>query len=315
VGASSELLTVITNAMWEDARENAPWVCADATGVLVRAEKKCRRGHFWVVVAARDHVLYRYTPKHNGEVAAELLRGFKGHAHVDACSVYHELFRREPDLVEVGCWAHARRKFFDALPTNRELALIGIGFIGLLYDAQNVARDLDSGKIEAVVRAKHARPVLKKLFAWVKDEIDHHAESAPIRKALSYLKNQRVPLERFLENGEMRLDNNISELELRREVVGRKNWTFCGSDNGATANATITSLVASCQMHGIEPWAYLRDVLTLLPAWSQTRVLQLAPKFWQKTRQQPETQKLLAELSLLGRHGGHEANTTQEASS
>lgn len=314
VAACSELLSRVTDAMWEDARQNAPWVCADATGVLVQAKKKCRRGHFWVVVAGRDHVLYRYTPKHNGEVAADLLQGFKGHAHVDACSVYHELFRREPDLVEVGCWAHARRKFFDALPTNRDLALIGIGFIGFLYDAQDVARDLDSGVVDAAVRAKHARPVLRKLFAWAKDEVTRHSESAPIRKALSYLINQRVPLERFLDNGQMRLDNNISELELRREVVGRKNWTFCGSDNGAVANAIITSLVASCEMHAIEPWAYLRDVLTLLPAWSQTRVLQLAPKCWEKTRQQPETQKLLADLSLHARDDVHDANATRQAS-
>ena len=109
----------------------------------------------------------------------------------------------------------------------------------------------------------------------------------------------------------LRLDNNLSELELRREKVGAKNWLFCGSDDGAHWNATAVSLIASCQLHGIEPWTYLRDVLTLLPAWSTKKVLALAPKYWNETRQKPETQQLLGSLRLLGRNdASHATNTT-----
>ena len=105
--------------------------------------------------------------------------------------------------------------------------------------------------------------------------------------------------------------NNVSELELRRQVVGRKNWLFCGSDDGAHWNATATSLIASCQLHGIEPWAYLRDVLTLLPTWPLSRALELSPKRWNETRKQPETQQRLRALRLLGRDGdGHAAERT-----
>jgi len=86
-----------------------------------------------------------------------------------------------------------------------------------------------------------------------------------------------------------------------RQVVGRANWTFCGSDEGAEWNAIATSLVASCKLHGIEPWAYLRDVLTLLPSWPKHAALELAPKFWNETRQQPQTQQRLANARLLGR--------------
>ena len=82
-----------------------------------------------------------------------------------------------------------------------------------------------------------------------------------------------------MDDGRLRLDNNVSGVELRRQVVGRHNWTFCGSDDGAEWNAIATSLIASCQMHDIEPWAYLGDVLTLLPAWPRNAVLELAPKF------------------------------------
>lgn len=118
---------------------------------------------------------------------------------------------------------------------------------------------------------------------------------------MNYLVNQREPLTRFLEDGRLRLDNNLSELELRRQVVGRANWTFCGSDAGAEWNATATSLIASCALHDIEPWAYLRDVLMLLPNWPRSSVLELAPKFWNKTREQPQTRQRLAAVRLLGR--------------
>jgi len=125
-----------------------------------------------------------------------------------------------------------------------------------------------------------------------------------------------VPLRRFLDDGRLRLDNNLSELELRREVVGKKNWLFCGSDEGAHWNATIVSLIASCALHDVEPWAYLRDVLTLLPSWSQRRLIELSPKCWPQTAQQPDTQRLLASLRLLDRDVVHPVamTTTAQAS-
>jgi hypothetical protein len=115
-------------------------------------------------------------------------------------------------------------------------------------------------------------------------------------------------------HGYLQASHNLSELELRREKVGAHNWLYCGSDDGAHWNATAVSLVASCQLHGIEPWAYLRDVLTLLPCWPAKNVLALSPKYWNETRQQPETQQRLAALRLLGRDdASHDADTTPPA--
>jgi transposase len=142
---------------------------------------------------------------------------------------------------------------------------------------------------------------LDKLYQWIALERPRVIDDSPVAKAMNYLLNHREPLLRFLEDGRLRLDNNISEVELRRQVVGRANWTFCGSDDGAEWNATTTSLIASCQLHGIEPWAYLRDVLTLLPTWPSKAVLELAPKFWNETREKPETQQRLRAVRLLGR--------------
>jgi len=126
-------------------------------------------------------------------------------------------------------------------------------------------------------------------------------KGTPIDAAFGYLLNQRKPLRRFLDDGRLRLDNNPSELELRAEVVGQNNWLFCGSDAGVEWNTTLVSLIASCRMHGIEPWAYLRDVLSLLPGWKKDRVLELAPKYWKATRAKKATQRRLKELQLLGR--------------
>src|SRR5262249_2933790 len=99
---------------------------------------------------------------------------------------------------------------------------------------------------------------------------------------------------RFLEDGRLPIHNNISELALRREAIGRKNWLFVGSDDGARANTLFVSLLASCQMHHIEPLGYLRDLLCLLPSWPRNRVLELAPATWQQTLEKQETQQRLA---------------------
>ena len=97
---------------------------------------------------------------------------------------------------------------------------------------------------------------------------------------MRYALNQRQALSRFLDDGRLPIHNNFSERELRREAVGRKNWLFLGSDDAGDVNATFVSLLASCQLHGHEPWAYLRDLFCLLPSWPDKRVLELAPAYW-----------------------------------
>jgi transposase len=301
VQGGTTLLRCIYDAMWQDAREHAAWLAIDATGVLVQAAEQCRRGHFWVVIAERDHVLFRYTTKHNGSVPANMLSGFSGYVIADASSVYHELYRSDPNIIEVACWSHARRRWFEALAVDRDRALVGIGFIGLLYDAHRAAIDPTTGVADTLRRRTAAEPIVRRLYEWIEHERPRVVDESPIAKAMNYLVNQREPLTRFLEDGRLRLDNNLSELELRRQVVGRSNWTFCGSDDGAEWNAIATSLIASCKLHDIEPWAYLRDVLMLLPNWPRSTVLELAPKFWKQTREQPQTQQRLAAVRLLGR--------------
>jgi len=311
VQGCSSLLSRVVEAMWEDARAHAPWISVDATGVLVQQKGECRRGHFWVLVAERQHVLYRYTKTQSGEQVAELLEGFSGPMIADASQVYHELYRREPNLVEVGCWAHCRRNYFDALSTDKERALVAIGFISLLYAAHRSATDSVTGVSDGAKRKALCQPILDDFDAWMAAEHAKLRDGTPIKKAINYTRNHAAALRRFLDDGRLRLDNNLSELALRHEVIGKKNWLFCGSDDGAHWNTTIVSLIASCALHDVEPWAYLRDVLTLLPAWPQTRLIELSPKRWNETAKQPDTRRLLASLRLLDRDlADHAASDT-----
>ena len=144
------------------------------------------------------------------------------------------------------------------------------------------------------VRREQSQPLLDRFFQWCEAQAIVALDGTPISQALGYARNQRVALGRFVEDGRLPLDNNISERNLRREVLGRKNWLFLGSDEGARVNTIFVSLLASCQLHGLDPWAYLRDLFCLLHTWPPDRILELAPAFWKQTIQQQDTQQRLA---------------------
>jgi transposase len=294
VSESTSLLRCIVEAMAKDAK-NAHCIAMDATGVLVQAKEKCRRGHFWVLIADQDHVLFRYTPRHVQDGPKEFLRGYKGYVLADASNVYERLYNDE-EVTEVGCWSHARRYFFKALPSDKDRALMGIGYIARLYAVDDEVKKKDlPPEARTRERRRLAQPIIDAFRTWLDVEELTALPKSPIGQAIGYARNQWIPLTRFLDDGRLRLDNNRSELELRREAVGRKNWLFVGNDDGAEWNAIATSLIASCQLHGIEPWAYLRDVLILLPDWPSDRVLELSPKYWKQTLEQSDARKRLDE--------------------
>lgn len=303
ISTVTPLLDRIVQAMWDDARRQAPWIATDATGILVRAPEKCRRNSFFVVCAARLHVLFASVEgAADGDDVANLLKGFPAGTPMisDAATVFHELHRRS-HYIEVGCWSHARRMFFEAIPTiERTTAVVAIGLIGLLYDAHDASKNID-GIVDGPRRKELALPILAAFDHLATQERPRISPDSLLAKAFNYLDNQRVALRRFLDDGRLRLDNNISELELRREVVGRKNWLFCGSESGVKANTTCVSLIASCALHDIDALAYLHEVLLLLPTWPADAMIELSPLRWASTRMRDDVVALLAERSLLGR--------------
>jgi len=290
-GELAELARILIAAMWQDAL-GAPYICTDATGVLVQANEKCRRGHFWVVAVPERHVLFGYSANHDSAAIDRLLQGYTGYLVADAHSVFDHLYRRG-DMIEVACWAHCRRYFFKALLTDPDRAREALAMINALF---RIERERAKGPPEQrlPIRQRESKPIVEAFFAWCDAQAELVLDETPIAKAIGYARNQRVALERFLSDGRLPLHNNWSERELRREALGRKNWLFVGNDEAAEVNATFVSLRASCRLHEIEPWAYLRDLLCLLPSWPRSRDLELAPVNWQQTLKQQDTQQRLA---------------------
>jgi transposase len=289
-GALAELCKPLVSAMREDAFAQ-PYLCTDATGVLVQQKERCRTGHFWVLVAPARHVLSEFTRDHSSDAVDDVLAGYQGYLVADAHVVYDHLYATG-DVVEVNCWAHARRYFFKALDSDPERARAALGFIGALFRIERTLADSPRKKREKT-REKRSRPIVEAFFSWCDAEAATVLDDTPISNGIRYARNQRIGLARFLEDGRLPLHNNMSELALRREAIGRKNWLFIGSDDGGAVNAIFTSLLASCQLCDVEPWSYLRDILCLLPGWSTHRLLELAPLNWKQTRDREDVRELL----------------------
>jgi len=297
------LAVPVVEAMRRDALRQ-PYLCTDATGVLVQAKQRCRTGHFWVLVAPELHVLFEYTPKHDGAAVDRILAGYEGHLVADAHTVYDHLFK-DGKVVECGCWAHARRYFFKALGSDPERARTALAIIGALFQIERRIAKASREERQAVRRA-HSASLVDEFFSWCNREEARVLDDTPISKGIGYALNQRVALGRFLEDGRLPIHNNASELQLRRQVIGRKNWLFVGTDDAAHVNTVFVSLLASCAMHRINPWEYLLDLFCLLPGWTKSRAIELAPAYWTKTRDHPDVQARLEENIFrgvaLGRH-------------
>jgi hypothetical protein len=193
----------------------------------------------------------------------------------------------------VGCWAHARRYFFKALTSDPENAKAALEIIKKLFRIER-AHATSPPEFRHKVRQELARPAAEEFFNWCDAMAPVVLDETPISKAIGYARNQRAALTRFLDDGRLPIHNNFSERQLRREALGRKNWLFLGNDEGGETNATFVSLLASCQLHNIEPLGYMRDLFCLLPSWSNKRVLELAPAYWNKTVESDETRHRLA---------------------
>jgi hypothetical protein len=279
-GALATLAKPLIAAMWKDAFA-APYLCVDATGVLVQAAEKCRHAHFFVVAAPERSVLFGFSAKHNAAAVDTLLGGYEGTLVADAHSVYDHLFE-DGKIREAGCWAHARRYFFKSLGSDPPRARHGLALIGRLFQIEKALAQA-SPETRRATRQRESSAVLDVFEAWCDAESARALDETPIARALFYARHHRVALRRFLEDGRLPIHNNWSERELRREALGRKNWLFVGSDEGGVVNATFVSLLASCQLHGLDPAAYLRDLFCLLPGWNSQQLLDLAPSHWKVT--------------------------------
>jgi hypothetical protein len=281
----------IANAMWKDALSRS-WFAMDATGTAIRAKEQHRYGHVFVLVAPGDGVMFRYTPKYDGPTVEQLFGGYQGILVADASANHNVLFG-PGKAREAGCWAHARRRFIKAFRggEGKETAF-ALQTIQALFRVEEEAA-LCSPVERVEIRQCKSAPLVEALFTWVEQQVSVVPEHALLRAGLVYLRNQRGALCEFLASGEIPIHNNASERALRRVVKGRQNWLFHGSDEHARRACAISSLIASCEMHGLDPEFYLQEILTVAPSYPLSRALDLSPKNWIATRQ-----RLIAESRL-----------------
>ena len=243
----------------------------DDTSVLVQnhSGKVCGKGYLWVYVGDDVQVIFEFTDTHSRAGPLGVLGRYAGYIQADAHSSYNALFEPERDgtpspRIEVGCWAHTRRKFYDARLDDRQRCTEMLALIRRLYDVEREAKE---GSLEPDawrdLRKEKSAPILDEIRLCLQRWSIELLPKSPVAQAVQYARAQWTALNRFLEDGRLPLDNNISERMLRLAAVGRKNYMFFGSDAGGHRAAIIYSLVASCKLIGLDPFAYLRDVIAI----------------------------------------------------
>jgi transposase len=256
----------------------------DDTSVKVLDEKLpfARTGRIWPYYGDTDHpvIVYDYTATRARAGPEKFLQGYRGYLQADAYGGYDAFFKDPArGLTEVGCWAHARRYFHKALESDPARMGPALLLIAQLYRVEQRARPL-AAEDRLRLRQLQSRPILEKLHNYLLEIQAEVLPKSPEGRAVRYtLKNWRA-LTRYSEDGDLEIDNNATERAIRSVAVGRNNWIFFGSDEGGKTAAVLRSCVASCQRAGIDPFAWLKDVLSRIAAHPITRLAELLPHNW-----------------------------------
>jgi len=301
VGASHRLLQPLVDALGRHVL-SAGKLHADDTPlpVLEPGRGRTRRGYLWTYV--RDErpwgsgvppaAWYQYSPNRRGEHPRRHLRRFRGVLQADAYSGFDQLYEPEQDgepprVQEAGCWAHARRKFYEIhVATSSPIAAEAIARIAMLYKIEQQIRGRAANERRAE-RQIHARPLLQSLHQWLTATYAQVSRKSDLAVAIGYTLGNWDALIRYSEDGRIDLDNNAAERSLRGPVLGRKNYLFAGSDSGGERAAAIYSLVQSAQLNGLDPEAYLCHVLQRIGTHPINRIDELLP--WRITLERHAT--------------------------
>lgn len=250
---------------------------------------RTRTGRIWTYVGDDEHpyTVYDYTPTRSRDGPEEFLKAFRGYLQADAYSGYDH-FYEEPErgIEEVACWAHARRRHFEAQSSDLMRSTVMLAYIRLLYDVEREAQERGlQGEARRALRLEKSKPILEDIHTYLVREQPHVLPKSPEGEAIAYTLSNWKALTRYLDDGDLAIDNNSSERSLRGIAVGRKNWMFYGSDNGGRTAAVLTSLIATSKRQGLDPFAYLRDLFARISSHPQSRLADLLPDQWKRTQQ------------------------------
>lgn len=261
----------------------SPVLWTDDTPVIVLGGEKpgSTQGRFWAYIGDAEHPysVYDFTMSRARDGPATFLAGYHGFLQADAYGGYDGIYiRSQGTILEVACWAHARRKFYDARANAPRDANQVLEWIRQLYDVEDQGREMSIAERQAR-RQQESTPILDRIERVVDEMSLRTLPKSAMGKALTYVRNQRAALRRYVTDGRLTIDNNVSERTLRAQAVGRKNWEFLGSSEAGPRAAVLFTILAGAKRHRLEPWAYLREVLLRLSTCA-TDLEALLPDRW-----------------------------------
>jgi len=249
--------------------------------------EETKQSRLWVYLgdARQPYNVFDFTLNRRRDGPQKFLEQYRGYLHADAFSGYDALYLPVGDtgqarITEVACNAHARRKFYEARGSDAARAHQALAYYGQLYEIERQAKDL-TAELRLRIRQDLAVPILNKLHEWLQRQQPEVLPKSKIGEAISYALNQWQAFCRYTEAGFLTIDNNAAEREMKQIAIGRKNWLFFGSPRGGKTAAILYTFTSTCRRLGIEPWAYLKDVLTRLPTTPKEHLPELLPDHWQ----------------------------------
>jgi transposase len=294
VGACVVALDPIIQALWAHVL-SAERIHADDTTVPVLAKMKTVTGRIWTYVrddrpfGGRDPpaAVFRYSRTRAGEHPQEHLANYVGIMQADAFAGFNALYdaRRQPaPIIEAACWSHGRRKYFDLAKLSKApIAIEAVRRIDELFEIERTINGMTPEQ-RVAVRQEKSKPLVADLEAWLRKQRALLSSNSDTSKAINYSLNRWAAFTRFLDDGRICLSNNAAERAVRCVAVGRRNWTFAGSDSGGRRAAAVYSLVATCKLNNVDPQAWLADVLARLPDYPANKVADLLPWNWNAAR-------------------------------
>jgi hypothetical protein len=267
--------------MWTGMRTTG-YLQVDETPVRVLdpdVKGKAGRGYLWFYAVPGGDVFLQFDRRRSLDPVAARLAGFRGTIQTDAYEVYQALARQEPGLTRIGCLAHARRRFYAALGDHPADAVWFISEIRRLYRIEAEGRALTPPDRYAL-RQDRAPAIWETLHAKAQALQGRILPQSPLGKALAYFLDEYEPLTGYLRDGRFEIDNNLIENDIRPTAVGRKRWLFIGHPDAGWRSAVAYTLLVSCRRRGLNPQAYLTDVLRRLPGIKITELDPLLPANW-----------------------------------
>jgi transposase len=261
----------------------SPIVWTDDTPVTVLGGKEggSSKGRFWVYIGDHDHPysVYDFTVSRGRDGPAAFLQGYHGFLQADAYGGYDGIFLgSDGQIEEVACWAHARRKFFDARSNAPSEANQVLEWIRQLYDVEDRAREL-TALDRQMLRQRESVPILDRIQEFLDKGSVRSLPKSALGKAITYARNQWKALRRYTSDGRLTIDNNVSERTLRLQAIGRKNWEFLGSAAAGPRASNLFTILAGAKRHHLEPWMYVRDAIQRMCA-GETDLEALLPDRW-----------------------------------